>query len=101
MTGSDPMCVVCRSVYSRSSAEASLEPVVSQGETEEPSQPSDKVNIPSTSQEPSSSSAGTESISAISDSIIGGASTSIEISIWFSLSNLKYGEWLSQEDRRY
>lgn len=58
------MHVVCWPVYSRSSAEASLDPVVSQGEIEEPSQPSDKVNIPSTSQEPSSSSAGTECISA-------------------------------------
>uniref|UniRef100_A0A3Q2D6B6 Nucleoprotein TPR n=1 Tax=Cyprinodon variegatus TaxID=28743 RepID=A0A3Q2D6B6_CYPVA len=38
-------------------AEASVEPVVSQGEAEEPSQPSDRANLPSTSQEPSSSSA--------------------------------------------
>uniref|UniRef100_A0A8C4IXE1 Nucleoprotein TPR n=1 Tax=Dicentrarchus labrax TaxID=13489 RepID=A0A8C4IXE1_DICLA len=42
----------------RSSAEVSVEPVVSQGDIEEPSQPSDKAS-PSTSQEPSSSSAGT------------------------------------------
>ncbi|KAM4739914.1 translocated promoter region b, nuclear basket protein isoform 2-T2 [Anableps anableps] len=41
----------------RPSAEASVEPVGSQGDTEEPSQPSDKNNLPSTSQEPSSSSA--------------------------------------------
>uniref|UniRef100_A0A8C4IU94 Nucleoprotein TPR n=1 Tax=Dicentrarchus labrax TaxID=13489 RepID=A0A8C4IU94_DICLA len=40
------------------SAEVSVEPVVSQGDIEEPSQPSDKAS-PSTSQEPSSSSAGT------------------------------------------
>ncbi|XP_015241685.1 PREDICTED: nucleoprotein TPR-like isoform X4 [Cyprinodon variegatus] len=40
-------------------AEASVEPVVSQGEAEEPSQPSDRANLPSTSQEPSSSSADT------------------------------------------
>ncbi|MEQ2183329.1 hypothetical protein GOODEAATRI_031607, partial [Goodea atripinnis] len=41
----------------RPSAEASVDHVVSQGDTEEPSQPSDKSNLPSTSQEPSSSSA--------------------------------------------
>uniref|UniRef100_A0AAQ5XSD1 Nucleoprotein TPR n=1 Tax=Amphiprion ocellaris TaxID=80972 RepID=A0AAQ5XSD1_AMPOC len=41
------------------SAEVSVDPVVSQGDMEEPSQPSDKASIPSTSQEPSSSSAGT------------------------------------------
>ncbi|XP_051511668.1 nucleoprotein TPR-like isoform X2 [Myxocyprinus asiaticus] len=40
------------------SAEASLEPV-SQTEAEEPAQPSDEANLPSTSQEPSSSSADT------------------------------------------
>uniref|UniRef100_A0A3B5LLP3 Nucleoprotein TPR n=1 Tax=Xiphophorus couchianus TaxID=32473 RepID=A0A3B5LLP3_9TELE len=40
------------------SAEASVDAVVSQGDAEEPSQPSDKANLPSTSQEPSSSSAG-------------------------------------------
>uniref|UniRef100_A0A3Q2R0H1 Nucleoprotein TPR n=1 Tax=Fundulus heteroclitus TaxID=8078 RepID=A0A3Q2R0H1_FUNHE len=39
-------------------AEASVDHVVSQGDSEEPSQPSDKANHPSTSQEPSSSSAG-------------------------------------------
>lgn len=43
----------------RSSAEVSMDPVVSQGDMEEPSQPSDKASLPSTSQEPSSSSAGT------------------------------------------
>uniref|UniRef100_A0AAQ6A432 Nucleoprotein TPR n=1 Tax=Amphiprion ocellaris TaxID=80972 RepID=A0AAQ6A432_AMPOC len=43
----------------RPSAEVSVDPVVSQGDMEEPSQPSDKASIPSTSQEPSSSSAGT------------------------------------------
>ncbi|XP_036970596.1 translocated promoter region b, nuclear basket protein isoform X1 [Acanthopagrus latus] len=43
----------------RSSAEVSVDPGVSQGDIEEPSQPSDKANLPSTSQEPSSSSADT------------------------------------------
>ncbi|XP_070816529.1 translocated promoter region b, nuclear basket protein isoform X2 [Chaetodon trifascialis] len=43
----------------RSSAEVSVDAVVSQGEIEEPSQPSDKASLPSTSQEPSSSSADT------------------------------------------
>uniref|UniRef100_A0A4W6CZ31 Nucleoprotein TPR n=1 Tax=Lates calcarifer TaxID=8187 RepID=A0A4W6CZ31_LATCA len=43
----------------RPSAEVSVDPVVSQGDVEEPSQPSDKASLPSTSQEPSSSSAGT------------------------------------------
>ncbi|KAM4574038.1 translocated promoter region b, nuclear basket protein isoform 1-T1 [Fundulus diaphanus] len=43
------------------SAEASVDHVVSQGDSEEPSQPSDKANHPSTSQEPSSSSADTSS----------------------------------------
>uniref|UniRef100_A0A3Q3AM97 Nucleoprotein TPR n=1 Tax=Kryptolebias marmoratus TaxID=37003 RepID=A0A3Q3AM97_KRYMA len=38
-------------------AEVSVDPGVSQGDTEEPSQPSDKASLPSTSQEPSSSSA--------------------------------------------
>uniref|UniRef100_A0A4W6CYW4 Nucleoprotein TPR n=1 Tax=Lates calcarifer TaxID=8187 RepID=A0A4W6CYW4_LATCA len=42
----------------RPSAEVSVDPVVSQGDVEEPSQPSDKASLPSTSQEPSSSSAG-------------------------------------------
>uniref|UniRef100_A0A3B4WVR4 Nucleoprotein TPR n=1 Tax=Seriola lalandi dorsalis TaxID=1841481 RepID=A0A3B4WVR4_SERLL len=41
------------------SAEVSVDPVVSQGDLEEPGQPSDKGSLPSTSQEPSSSSAGT------------------------------------------
>ncbi|XP_045906477.1 translocated promoter region b, nuclear basket protein [Micropterus dolomieu] len=45
----------------RSSAEVSMDPVVSQGDMEEPSQPSDKASLPSTSQEPSSSSADTSS----------------------------------------
>ncbi|KAK5623407.1 hypothetical protein CRENBAI_014854 [Crenichthys baileyi] len=45
----------------RPSAEASVDHVVSQGDTEEPTQPSDKFNLPSTSQEPSSSSADTSS----------------------------------------
>ncbi|XP_073332278.1 translocated promoter region b, nuclear basket protein isoform X2 [Pagrus major] len=45
----------------RSSAEVSVDPGVSQGDIEEPSQPSDKANLPSTSQEPSSSSADTSS----------------------------------------
>uniref|UniRef100_A0A3B4X1R9 Nucleoprotein TPR n=1 Tax=Seriola lalandi dorsalis TaxID=1841481 RepID=A0A3B4X1R9_SERLL len=39
------------------SAEVSVDPVVSQGDLEEPGQPSDKGSLPSTSQEPSSSSA--------------------------------------------
>ncbi|KAM8745526.1 translocated promoter region b, nuclear basket protein isoform 2-T2 [Acanthopagrus schlegelii] len=43
----------------RSSAEVSVDPGVSQGDIEEPSQLSDKANLPSTSQEPSSSSADT------------------------------------------
>ncbi|XP_041791081.1 translocated promoter region b, nuclear basket protein [Chelmon rostratus] len=43
----------------RSSAEVSVDAVVSQGDIEEPSQPSDKASLPSTSQEPSSSSADT------------------------------------------
>ncbi|XP_054904526.1 translocated promoter region b, nuclear basket protein isoform X2 [Poeciliopsis prolifica] len=43
----------------RPSAEASVDAVASQGDAEEPSQPSDKANLPSTSQEPSSSSADT------------------------------------------
>lgn len=59
------VAVVCRW---RSSAEASLDPVVSQGDIEEPSQASDKAVVPSTSQEPSSSSAGMPSISAVGDS---------------------------------
>lgn len=46
-------------VCSRPSAEASMDAVVSQGDVEEQSQPSDKASLPSTSQEPSSSSAGT------------------------------------------
>ena len=41
--------------------------MVSQGDIEEPSQPSDKANVPSTSQEPSSSSAGKEGISVVID----------------------------------
>lgn len=46
------------SFYFRPSAEVSVDPGVSQGSLEEPSQQSDKPNMPSTSQEPSSSSAG-------------------------------------------
>lgn len=42
----------------RTTAEVSLDPVVSQGSLEEPSQQPDKTNVPSTSQEASSSSAG-------------------------------------------
>ncbi|XP_056234466.1 translocated promoter region b, nuclear basket protein [Seriola aureovittata] len=45
----------------RPSAEVSVDPVVSQGDLEEPGQPSDKGSLPSTSQEPSSSSADTSS----------------------------------------
>ncbi|XP_062251607.1 translocated promoter region b, nuclear basket protein [Platichthys flesus] len=45
----------------RPSAEASSDQVVSQGDMEEQSQPSDKAGLPSTSQEPSSSSADTSS----------------------------------------
>ncbi|XP_069377798.1 translocated promoter region b, nuclear basket protein isoform X6 [Paralichthys olivaceus] len=45
----------------RSSAEASVDQVVSQGDMEEQSQPTDKASLPSTSQEPSSSSADTSS----------------------------------------
>ncbi|XP_013862826.1 nucleoprotein TPR [Austrofundulus limnaeus] len=45
----------------RPSAEVSLDPVVSQGDSEEPSQLSDKASLPSTSQEPPSSSADTSS----------------------------------------
>ncbi|XP_039984449.1 translocated promoter region b, nuclear basket protein [Xiphias gladius] len=45
----------------RPSAEVSVDPLVSQGDVEEPSQPSDKASLPSTSQEPSSSSADTSS----------------------------------------
>uniref|UniRef100_A0A669CM39 Nucleoprotein TPR n=1 Tax=Oreochromis niloticus TaxID=8128 RepID=A0A669CM39_ORENI len=43
----------------RPGAEVSVDPVVSQGDMEESSQASDKSSLPSTSQEPSSSSAGT------------------------------------------
>ncbi|KAM4548847.1 translocated promoter region b, nuclear basket protein isoform 3-T3 [Odontesthes bonariensis] len=45
----------------RPSAEVSVDTVGSQGDFEEPSQPSDKASLPSTSQEPSSSSADTSS----------------------------------------
>lgn len=55
---SDSMYFTCWYVSTRPSAEVSVDPVVSQGDMEEPSQPSDKANLPSTSQEPSSSSAG-------------------------------------------
>ncbi|XP_061634910.1 translocated promoter region b, nuclear basket protein isoform X1 [Phyllopteryx taeniolatus] len=46
---------------SRPSAESSVDAVVSQDDLVEPSQPSDAANLPSTSQEPSSSSADTSS----------------------------------------
>uniref|UniRef100_A0AAQ4RTB8 Nucleoprotein TPR n=1 Tax=Gasterosteus aculeatus aculeatus TaxID=481459 RepID=A0AAQ4RTB8_GASAC len=49
---------VC-AVDSRPSADVSVDPGVSQGDLEEPGQQSDKACLPSTSQEPSSSSAGT------------------------------------------
>ncbi|XP_022066194.2 translocated promoter region b, nuclear basket protein [Acanthochromis polyacanthus] len=45
----------------RPGAEVSVDPVVSQADMEEPSQPADKASVPSTSQEPSSSSADTSS----------------------------------------
>ncbi|CAN9500306.1 unnamed protein product [Ophioblennius macclurei] len=48
----------------RAAAEVSADSVVSQGDMEETSQPSDKANLPSTSQEPSSSSADTSSAPA-------------------------------------
>uniref|UniRef100_A0A3Q3ANC8 Nucleoprotein TPR n=1 Tax=Kryptolebias marmoratus TaxID=37003 RepID=A0A3Q3ANC8_KRYMA len=48
-----------RDIFLEPGAEVSVDPGVSQGDTEEPSQPSDKASLPSTSQEPSSSSAGT------------------------------------------
>uniref|UniRef100_A0A3B4UDI0 Nucleoprotein TPR n=1 Tax=Seriola dumerili TaxID=41447 RepID=A0A3B4UDI0_SERDU len=41
-------------VFLEPSAEVSVDPVVSQGDVEEPGQPSDKGSLPSTSQEPSS-----------------------------------------------
>uniref|UniRef100_I3JUR2 Nucleoprotein TPR n=1 Tax=Oreochromis niloticus TaxID=8128 RepID=I3JUR2_ORENI len=46
-------------VFLEPGAEVSVDPVVSQGDMEESSQASDKSSLPSTSQEPSSSSAGT------------------------------------------
>lgn len=58
-----------RLLYFRSSAEVSLDPVVSQGSAEEPSQQSDKSNMPSTSQEPSTSSAGNVFRAYISDAL--------------------------------
>uniref|UniRef100_A0A665W9I2 Nucleoprotein TPR n=1 Tax=Echeneis naucrates TaxID=173247 RepID=A0A665W9I2_ECHNA len=45
-------------VFLEPSAEASVDPLVSQEDVDEQSQPSDKASLPSTSQEPSSSSAG-------------------------------------------
>ncbi|XP_029938287.1 translocated promoter region b, nuclear basket protein isoform X2 [Salarias fasciatus] len=48
----------------RGGAEGSVDSVASQGDMEESSQPSDKANLPSTSQEPSSSSADTSSAPA-------------------------------------
>uniref|UniRef100_A0A8C9ZW75 Nucleoprotein TPR n=1 Tax=Sander lucioperca TaxID=283035 RepID=A0A8C9ZW75_SANLU len=51
--------MVSTSTPGLSSGEVSVDPVVSQGDIEEPGQQSDKASLPSTSQEPSSSSAGT------------------------------------------
>uniref|UniRef100_A0A3Q1FGC6 Nucleoprotein TPR n=1 Tax=Acanthochromis polyacanthus TaxID=80966 RepID=A0A3Q1FGC6_9TELE len=48
-------------VFLETGAEVSVDPVVSQADMEEPSQPADKASVPSTSQEPSSSSADTSS----------------------------------------
>uniref|UniRef100_A0A672JJM1 Nucleoprotein TPR n=1 Tax=Salarias fasciatus TaxID=181472 RepID=A0A672JJM1_SALFA len=50
----------------RGGAEGSVDSVASQGDMEESSQPSDKANLPSTSQEPSSSSAGTRNLKTAS-----------------------------------
>ncbi|XP_035509005.1 nucleoprotein TPR-like isoform X2 [Morone saxatilis] len=59
-TGDDRDNIFLEPDTDRSSAEVSMEPVVSQGDIEEQSQQSDKAS-PSTSQEPSSSSADTSS----------------------------------------
>uniref|UniRef100_A0A8C5I1Y1 Nucleoprotein TPR n=1 Tax=Gouania willdenowi TaxID=441366 RepID=A0A8C5I1Y1_GOUWI len=53
----------------RAVVEGSVEPVVSQGDVEEQSQPSDKASLPSTSQEPSSSSAGNGSTTCPSPAV--------------------------------
>uniref|UniRef100_A0A8D3EE58 Nucleoprotein TPR n=1 Tax=Scophthalmus maximus TaxID=52904 RepID=A0A8D3EE58_SCOMX len=58
-TGEERDDVLLEPDADRPSAEASMDAVVSQGDVEEQSQPSDKASLPSTSQEPSSSSAGT------------------------------------------
>lgn len=58
-TGEDRDDVFLEPDTDRSSAEVSVEAAVSQGDIEESSQPSDKASLPSTSQEPSSSSADT------------------------------------------
>ncbi|XP_029285243.1 translocated promoter region b, nuclear basket protein [Cottoperca gobio] len=60
-TGEDRDDVFLEPDTDRSSGEVSLDPVVSQGDMEEPGQQSDKASLPSTSQEPSSSSAVTSS----------------------------------------
>lgn len=60
-------CCCYGGLLNRSSAEVSLDAVVSRGDIDEPSQVSDKAVVPSTSQEPSSSSAGAHSISALGD----------------------------------
>uniref|UniRef100_A0A7N8Y5C6 Nucleoprotein TPR n=1 Tax=Mastacembelus armatus TaxID=205130 RepID=A0A7N8Y5C6_9TELE len=57
-TGEERDSVFLESDTDRPSAEVSLDAVVSQGDVEELSQPPDKASLPSTSQEPSSSSAG-------------------------------------------
>uniref|UniRef100_A0A8C3AJ24 Nucleoprotein TPR n=1 Tax=Cyclopterus lumpus TaxID=8103 RepID=A0A8C3AJ24_CYCLU len=58
-TGEDRDDVFLEPDTDRPSAEVLLDPVVLQGDLEEPGQQSDKACLPSTSQEPSSSSAGT------------------------------------------
>ncbi|XP_047192707.1 translocated promoter region b, nuclear basket protein isoform X2 [Scophthalmus maximus] len=60
-TGEERDDVLLEPDADRPSAEASMDAVVSQGDVEEQSQPSDKASLPSTSQEPSSSSADTSS----------------------------------------
>ncbi|XP_026179071.1 translocated promoter region b, nuclear basket protein isoform X2 [Mastacembelus armatus] len=60
-TGEERDSVFLESDTDRPSAEVSLDAVVSQGDVEELSQPPDKASLPSTSQEPSSSSADTSS----------------------------------------
>uniref|UniRef100_A0A8C5I125 Nucleoprotein TPR n=1 Tax=Gouania willdenowi TaxID=441366 RepID=A0A8C5I125_GOUWI len=56
-------------VFLEAVVEGSVEPVVSQGDVEEQSQPSDKASLPSTSQEPSSSSAGNGSTTCPSPAV--------------------------------